>query len=182
MRRYQRMSVVAAASLAVIVVAGATWAAQWVSKNDPNETEGTLDIKKAELLVPKGTVFGPGDKVKCRTVFYENPALEDGDHVECYFDIKGDQNAEVWTTSVYNTDTQQIEAALFHLNSQGLPRKIKNVPSTLNGDTLTVTIPRDPLRGRKTFLRWYQHSFACSDSCFDTTGNDGSSFKFTYRD
>lgn len=182
MRSYRRSPSVIGVSLALVVlVAGVAWGA-WVSKNDPNDVSGSLDIKKSELLVPGGTVFGPGDPVKCRFVFYESAVFKKGDHVECYFDIRGDQNAEIWTSSELNGDTATVETGLYRLNNQNETVRIMDINTSVNGATLTVIVPRARLRGRSDFLRWYQHSFACDEKCFDNSPSNGSLFRFNYED
>ena len=165
-----RVRTVVGLALTLSLVGGMAHGATWVSRGDPNDVEGSLDIKKLEILVPKDTVFGPGDPVKCRVSFYGTAQfVEDGDHVNCYFDIKGDQNADVWSTTEKSGDV--IDTTLYTLNG------VIGHPAWKFADgTLTVSIPRAKLRGREKFLRWYVASDAHNQDYYDTT----SAAKYVY--
>ena len=171
-----KRSLVVLLALVLAIASGTASAANWVSKNDPNDTEGSLDIKKAELLIPRGTVFGPGDPVKCRTVFFEAVVLEEVDQILCQFDIKGDQNFDVWVEFTHDDGQPVGAAALYKLNADFQRKKIKDLSPNLNGNTLTIALPRDPLRGRDGFLKWDRQTYS-EDDPFDLTG----AFKYTYH-
>jgi hypothetical protein len=150
-------------SVAAILTSTAA-SAHLVTRTDPNDTEGPMDILQSTFDHHDGKIFV---SFKTQGTWgLDDVVMQNGD-VTCsinqdfWLDTKNDSGEDYRVQWLWDSVDERMEATLYAWPSSN---RLRRVPFTKTDRTLTVKVPRDDIRVNKDRVGWRVYA-ARLDAC-----------------